>query len=218
MRPPPSRSDAEPPSPPAAVCSRAAAFLLPLLLSFWLTSLSACREPEPVDFEITVDTTDTRAKDLPALAAEQKNLTRFVQALEEVGLIEELEAPGPYTIFAPTDAAFARTSFSLDTLLAPEHQDSLRKVVTYHIVRGRFLPNRIRDSLQISTMLNEPLSLKRRAEGSALTVAGHDVLSMVEGRNGVLYVVGSVLNLPPPDTTEALVPTELELPDIQAGQ
>src|SRR5271154_6286376 len=71
-------------------------------------------------------------------AVESKDHTTLVAAVKAGGLVETLEGPGPFTVFAPTNEAFAKLpAGTVDTLLKPENKDTLDKVLTYHVVPGR---------------------------------------------------------------------------------
>ena len=83
----------------------------------------------------------------PAPAQQTKNIvdtavaagsfTTLVKALKAAGLVATLEGPGPFTVFAPTDEAFAKLpAGTLDNLLKPENKDKLRRILTYHVVTG----------------------------------------------------------------------------------
>ena len=71
-------------------------------------------------------------------AVESKDHTTLVAAVKAGGLVETLEGPGPFTVFAPTNEAFAKLpAGTVDNLLKPENKDTLDKVLTYHVVPGR---------------------------------------------------------------------------------
>jgi uncharacterized surface protein with fasciclin (FAS1) repeats len=150
-----------------------------------------------------VDSSDTRSKDLVRLITERDSLSRFFALLERSGLREQMESYGPWTIFVPEDRAFQRAAYRLDTLMRQSLTDSLSKILSYHMVRGRIDTSHIRgfgDSLQVSTLYEEPLTLYRRG-GGRFGVNRGTILAWIPARNGVLYIIDTVLELPPPDTT-----------------
>lgn len=173
---------------------------LPVVLLVVLGT-AACRTDPPAP-RPSVDSTDTRAKALPRLLREQERASRFAEAVEATGLDETLGGVGPFTIFAPVDDAFARSGLLLDTLLAADAPDSLRKVVAYHLARGRWTAGRVRDSVRVATLLDVSVLLERVGDGSGLRVDRRPVLATIEGQNGVLHLLGGVLSLPQPDTAD----------------
>jgi uncharacterized surface protein with fasciclin (FAS1) repeats len=132
--------------------------------------------------------------------------TTLVAAVKAAGLVETLEGPGPFTVFAPTNEAFSRLpAGAVDSLLKPENLDALKKVLTYHVVAGRLsaseLKRRIKEgngSAELATVeggklwftLHEGkhIMLKDEKGGTAL-VAIPDVFQS----NGVIHVIDSVV-------------------------
>src|SRR5271155_1932597 len=77
-------------------------------------------------------------KNIVENAANSADHTTLVAAVKAAGLVETLEGPGPFTVFAPTNEAFAKLpAGTVDTLLKPENKTTLTKVLTYHVVAGR---------------------------------------------------------------------------------
>src|SRR5271169_6208375 len=77
-------------------------------------------------------------KDIIDNAVNSQDHTTLVAAVKAAGLIETLKGPGPFTVFAPTNEAFAKLpAGTVDTLLKPENKDMLTKILTYHVVSGR---------------------------------------------------------------------------------
>src|SRR5215813_2865888 len=77
-------------------------------------------------------------KNIVQNAVNSADHTTLVAAVKAAGLVETLESPGPFTVFAPTNAAFSKLpAGAVDNLLQPENLDSLKKVLTYHVVAGR---------------------------------------------------------------------------------
>jgi uncharacterized surface protein with fasciclin (FAS1) repeats len=178
-----------------------------VLLSVLLLHAAACDGPEKVHIVDVVDSSDTRTKDLVALSGQIDSLNRFVGALEQAGLVRELESYGPWTVFAPVDRAFGRASARLDTIRRGGLSDSLQKIMHYHIVRGRIdtsdVSNARGDSLRVATVFEKPVTMHLR---NGVLTAGNDqiearVLRILEAQNGILFIINEVLSLPPPDTT-----------------
>ncbi|UVO52084.1 fasciclin domain-containing protein [Sphingomonas sp. SUN019] len=138
-------------------------------------------------------------------ASAAPNLTTLVAALKAAGLVETLSGPGPFTVFAPTNDAFARLApGTVDTLLKPENKASLVKVLTYHVVPGNV------GSEQLKTMITtgggtatlttvEGSTLTARMEGAAISVTDvNGTKSYIETpdvrqSNGVVHVVNGVV-------------------------
>ena len=162
--------------------------------------LQGCGSPNREDYVPVVDSTDTRARDLLAVAEAQGNLSRFVRLVEKADMAGPLRELGPFTVFAPTDAAFARALFVTDTLLSPNTSDSLRSLLEGHIVRGRFRGASFDDSMVVSSLLNTSLTMKHAAGDRAFLVNRVAVLDSLEAQNGILYLVGDIVDRAAPDT------------------
>jgi uncharacterized surface protein with fasciclin (FAS1) repeats len=122
--------------------------------------------------------------------------------LTAAGLVETLQGAGPFTVFAPTDAAFAKVpDDTLNALLADK--DALTKVLTYHVVAGRVLSTDIRPG-PVTTVEGQPIELA--VQGGAVVVNGSARVTTpdVLAANGVIHVIDSVL-----------VPPGLQLPSTR---
>jgi uncharacterized surface protein with fasciclin (FAS1) repeats len=138
-------------------------------------------------------------------AVNSKDHTTLVAAVKAAGLVDTLSGPGPFTVFAPTNEAFDKLPpGTVDTLLKPENKAELTKILTYHVVAGRYtahdLVKMIKDgggSATLTTVEGEPLTvtLKGRrilvhdAKGGVATVTIGDVIQS----NGVIHVINAVL-------------------------
>ena len=172
-------------------------FSLLLTLFFFATGCGK----RPVEMHPTVDTTLTVTKPVLQLIDESPQLRRFHQALDLTGYRELLERTGPFTVFAPVDEGFLRT-MSIDSAFAESLRDSLTGIVGLHLVRGE-LKELWSDSIEVSTLAMHPITLRNTEQG--LLVEGRSVLNRYVGRNGMLYVISSHLEPPPPDTTRGLL-------------
>jgi uncharacterized surface protein with fasciclin (FAS1) repeats len=130
--------------------------------------------------------------DTAVAAGQFSTLARAVQA---AGLVETLKGPGPFTVFAPTDAAFNKLpAGTLDSLL--QNREQLRAVLTYHVIPGRVMANQITNGQSVNTVQGAPLTFQTgggsvRINNSS-TVAQADIMAT----NGVIHVIDTVL-LPP---------------------
>lgn len=128
-------------------------------------------------------------------SADHKTL---VAAVTAAGLVPTLKGPGPFTVFAPTDAAFGKLpAGTVDTLVKPENKAALTKVLTYHVVPGKLTAAQLRDGAKLKTVQGETLTVAKKgnmvhlrdAKGGQSMVTIADVMQS----NGVIHVVDTVL-------------------------
>ena len=139
-------------------------------------------------------------------AVNSKDHTTLVAAVKAAGLVDTLEGPGPFTVFAPTNEAFAALpKGTVDSLLMPENKDKLTAILTYHVVPGHMTAadiagqiDQMGGKLTLKTVQGEELTFERMGK-SALTVtdAKGDVARVtipdVLQSNGVIHVINKVL-------------------------
>lgn len=132
------------------------------------------------------------SKNIVENAMNSKDHTTLVAAVKAAGLVGTLEGKGPFTVFAPTNEAFAALpAGTVDTLLKPENKATLVKVLTYHVVAGRYTDA---DLMRLVDNGNGHAMLKT-VEGDSLTVmnAGND-LTLTDSKGGVAHVtIGNVM-------------------------
>ncbi len=138
-------------------------------------------------------------------AVNSRDHTTLVAAVRAAGLVDTLSGPGPFTVFAPTNAAFAKLpAGTVDTLLQPANRAALTGVLTYHVVSGRLtaadLAQRVRDGngrAVLTTVEGEPLSVTQSGHDIVITDvrgdASHVTIANVIQSNGVIHVVDTVL-------------------------
>ena len=131
--------------------------------------------------------------------------TTLVAAVKAAGLVDTLKSPGPFTVFAPTNAAFAALpAGTVDTLLKPENKPTLAKVLTYHVVAGRLdstaLGAKIRaggGSATLTTVQGEPLKAWMQGDNVVVTDTKGNTATVTTANvyqsNGVIHVVDKVL-------------------------
>ena len=119
------------------------------------------------------------------------NFSTLVAAINAAGLVETLNGEGPFTVFAPTNAAFAELPAGvLDALLLPENKDALVKILTYHVVPGTVLAADIADG-DVATVEGQNVTL---STANGVTVNGANVVTAdVLASNGVIHVIDAVL-------------------------
>jgi uncharacterized surface protein with fasciclin (FAS1) repeats len=138
------------------------------------------------------------SKNIIQNAVHSKDHTTLVAAVKAAGLVDTLEGTGPFTVFAPTNAAFGKLpAGTVDTLVKPENKATLTRILTYHVVPGRLEASDLSDGKKLKTVEGEELTVKRTgdkvtivdAKGGASTVTIADV----NQSNGVIHVVDTVL-------------------------
>jgi len=138
-------------------------------------------------------TTSTPAsKDIVAVASGAGNFTTLVTAIKAAGLVETLQGPGPFTVFAPTDAAFAKLPpGTLDDLLKPENKAKLAGILTFHVVPGKVMAADVK-TMMAKTANGQELDIK--ATDGAVTVNNAKVTKTdIAAKNGVIHVIDTVL-------------------------
>ncbi len=135
-------------------------------------------------------------KDIVDTAVEAGSFSTLVTAVQTAGLEETLRGAGPYTVFAPTDEAFAAVpKETLDALLA-DPQGALTDVLTYHVVPGKVMSGDLTDGMQAETVNGQPLDIAVADDGSVTVNGANVVTADIETSNGVIHVIDTVL-VPP---------------------
>jgi uncharacterized surface protein with fasciclin (FAS1) repeats len=146
------------------------------------------------------------SKNIIQNAVNSKDHTTLVAAVKAAGLVDTLSGPGPFTVFAPTNAAFAKLpAGTVDSLLKPENKATLTTILTYHVVPGRMtavsLMKAIKDGegeAHLKTVAGKDLIVKQAGPGKlTITDAKGDVamvtIADVLQSNGVIHVIDTVL-------------------------
>ena len=111
------------------------------------------------------------SKNIVQNAVNSKDHTTLVAAVKAAGLVETLEGKGPFTVFAPTNAAFGKLpAGTVDTLVKPENKATLTKILTYHVVPGKLEASDLTDGKKLKTAEGEELTVKqlgRQGHGSS---------------------------------------------------
>lgn len=138
------------------------------------------------------------SKDIVDNAAGSADHTTLVAAVKAADLVATLKGAGPFTVFAPTNEAFAKLpAGTVDNLLKPENKATLAKILTYHVVAGAFKSTDLKDGQKVKTVQGEELTIGYKdmkwtvtdAKGSVANITIPDVISS----NGVTYVIDAVL-------------------------
>ena len=145
------------------------------------------------------------SKNIVQNAVNSKDHTTLVAAVKAAGLVDTLQSPGPFTVFAPTNDAFAKLpAGTVDTLLKPENKKTLTNVLTYHVVPGRLTAKDLMEKIKAG----KGKAMLKTVEGNELTFAEKDgklwiwdakgdtaqvTIRNVMQSNGVIHVIDTVL-------------------------
>lgn len=133
------------------------------------------------------------SKNIVENAAGSADHTTLVAAVSQAGLAETLSGPGPFTVFAPTNAAFAKVpKATLDNLMKPEMKADLTKVLTYHVVPGALKAVDLKDGQELTTVQGQKLKVKVQ-DGKVWVGDAQVTIADVISSNGVTHVIDGVL-------------------------
>jgi len=148
---------------------------------------------EPAE-ETAMEAEET-ANDIVALAMGTDALSTLVSAVKAGDLVETLQGEGPFTVFAPTNEAFAALpEGTLDNLLKPENKDQLVAILTYHVVSGKVMSTDLSEGMKAATVNGAEVTIST-TDGAKVNGA-NVVTADVEASNGVVHVIDAVI-LPP---------------------
>ncbi|MEZ8736029.1 MULTISPECIES: fasciclin domain-containing protein [unclassified Vibrio] len=132
-------------------------------------------------------------KDIVDVAAENGSFNTLVAAVKAAGLVETLKGDGPFTVFAPTDEAFAALpEGTVDMLLKPENKDKLIAVLTYHVMPGKIMASEVMKLDSAVTVQGEAVMVGID-HGNVMVNKAQVVMADVEASNGVIHVIDAVL-------------------------
>ena len=138
---------------------------------------------------------DDHGMNIVETAIDAGNFTTLVAAVETAGLVETLSGEGPFTVFAPTDDAFAALpEGTVESLLLEENRDQLVSILTYHVVPGAVMSTDLSDGMTATTVQGSDITidLDNGVMVNNATVTAADI----EASNGVIHVIDTVL-MPP---------------------
>lgn len=140
-----------------------------------------------------VMTQDAAAKDIVTTAGEAGSFQTLVAALKAAGLVETLQGPGPFTVFAPSDEAFAKLpAGTVETLLKPENKQQLSAVLTYHVVSGKVMAADVVKLTAAATVNGQRVDVK--VDGDKVQIDQARVVATdIACSNGVIHVIDQVI-------------------------
>ena len=135
------------------------------------------------------------AKDIVDTAVGAGSFNTLVAAVTAAGLVDTLKGEGPFTVFAPTDEAFAKLQAgTVEELLKPENKDQLTAILTYHVVPGKVMSTDLTEGMMAATVQGAEVTITldggAKVNGAAVTTAD------IEATNGVIHVIDTVI-MPP---------------------
>jgi len=135
-----------------------------------------------------------KAADIVDTAVSAGQFNTLVAAVQAAGLVETLKGEGPFTVFAPTDEAFAKLpAGTVENLLKPENKDQLVAILTYHVVPGKVMAADIAGKkLEAGTVQGGELSIDAMGDGVSVDEA-KVIQADVEASNGVIHVIDTVV-------------------------
>lgn len=132
------------------------------------------------------------SKDIVDTAVEAGSFTTLVAAVQAAGLVDTLKGDGPFTVFAPTDAAFAALpEGTVETLLKPENKDQLVSILTYHVVPGKVMSSDLSDNMMATTAQGSDVVIT--TSGGVKVNDANVVSADIEAENGVIHVIDAVI-------------------------
>ncbi len=139
-------------------------------------------------------TTSTDGKDVVALASSSPSFSMLTRALKAAGLTETLQGKGPFTIFAPTDEAFAKLpQDAVRDLLKPENKEVLVKILTYHVVSGNVESAQL-ETGEIKSLEGGAIKIEISSDKKNVTVSGAKVIQTdIKGTNGIIHSIDEVI-------------------------
>lgn len=141
---------------------------------------------------------DVSQKDIVKIAVGSPDHTTLVAALKQAEYVNDLANAGPFTVFAPTNAAFDKLpKGTVDDLMKPENKDKLREILEYHVSVGGYRQDFLTDgqSINQANLKNITINIK---DGKMMVNNAANVVATVPASNGIVYVIDAVL-LPPAD-------------------
>jgi uncharacterized surface protein with fasciclin (FAS1) repeats len=141
---------------------------------------------------LTVASVTAAAADIVETAV-AGHFNTLVAAVKAAGLVDTLKGPGPFTVFAPTDEAFAKLpAGTLETLLKPENKAALQRILTYHVVAGKVTAQDAMKLDSATTVQGQTLVIKTTA-GGVMVDNAHVIKTDIPASNGILHVIDAVI-------------------------
>jgi uncharacterized surface protein with fasciclin (FAS1) repeats len=158
-------------------------------------------------FSISLIADSHKEKDIVDTAIGAGTFNTLVAAVKAAGLVETLKGEGPFTVFAPTDEAFAKLpNGTLESLLKPENKDKLAAILTYHVVAGKYTAEKVLKSDKLKTVNGQSIMISKSDKGAMVNQSGITATDIMTS-NGVIHVIDTVL-LPSDDDSSMIIDEE----------
>lgn len=142
---------------------------------------------------VVVGSAKAEKKDIVDTAVASDGFSTLVAAVKAGGLVETLKSDGPFTVFAPTDAAFAKIpKETLESLLKPENKGKLVKILTYHVVPGRVMAADVVKVTEAATAQGSKIAVLVK-DGTVMINNSKVIMTDIKCSNGVIHVIDTVL-------------------------
>ena len=163
-----------------------------------IIALAACApQPTPTPTPEPTAIPEPVLSDIVDTAVADGRFTTLAAALGAADLVETLKGEGPFTVFAPTDDAFAKLpEGTVESLLLPENLEQLKSILLYHVVSGKVMASDVVTLTSAETVLGEDVTIKVEDGKVFLNDTVEVIITDVEASNGVIHVIDAVL-LPP---------------------
>ncbi|MEH2387758.1 MAG: fasciclin domain-containing protein [Nostoc sp.] len=157
--------------------------------------------------------------DIVSLAASSSSLTTLTSLLKTAGLADILQQPGPYTVFAPTDEAFAALpAATLQQLQQPENREALIKILRYHVVPGAVTASQLTNG-ELKTYEDRPVNIKIDRANNQVEVNNARVIQPdIKASNGIIHAVNQVLIPPDVNISKLNQPPTATTPNVEPGR
>ena len=135
---------------------------------------------------------ETSSPNIVQTAAGSKDHTTLVTAVKAAGLVDALSNAGPFTVFAPTNAAFNKLpKGTVDDLLKPENKEKLKSILEYHTYVGSLKTDYMQDGQDYEMVSGGKVKITK--QGDKTFVNGYEITASIETSNGIIHVIGDVL-------------------------
>ena len=172
---------------------------------------TAMPDPTATTEPTAAPTEEPASRTIVDIAADDSRFSTLVAAVEAAGLAETLSGEGPFTVFAPTDDAFAALpEGTLESLLQPENKQQLTDILLYHVVPGKVMAADVAgmDGMMVDTALKgQQISVSAEMGSVTLNENANVIVTDIEASNGVIHVIDAVLL--PPSTESAAEPRDI---------
>jgi uncharacterized surface protein with fasciclin (FAS1) repeats len=142
---------------------------------------------------VTTNALAAAKKDMVDTAVAAGDFKTLAAALQAAGLVDTLKGPGPFTVFAPTDEAFAKLpAGTVDELLKPENKEKLVAILTYHVVPGKVMARDVVNLTSAKTVNGKSVTISQQS-GAVMVDNAKVVKTDIAASNGVIHVIDSVI-------------------------